>query len=202
MAGDRSDERPEGIEERLRSSLRAYADLVDVPADQLPTSVPAVPRRAAVRRWRGAVLAAAAAAAVVTGSVWLATGDRSGPVDATATGAERADSAAEPSESGSAAAAGAADDLALPSAPELGVAYVVDLYTHCGVYGIDVDGVWFAADSPLVEEGVRPPSGWGDPYQRGTVTLTSADAAVFADDAGHVVPLRAAEESARPAPCD
>ena len=42
----------------------------------------------------------------------------------------------------------------------------------------------------------------GNPVEVGTVTLTSADEAVFADDAGHVVPLRAADESARPAPCD
>ena len=39
MTGDRSDERPEGIEERLRSSLRAYADLVDAPARRAPEGV-------------------------------------------------------------------------------------------------------------------------------------------------------------------
>ena len=202
MTGDRSDERPEGIEERLRSSLRAYADLVDAPAGELPKASSSAPRRAAVRRWRGALLAAAAAAAVVTGSVWLATGDRSDQVDATATGAEQADAAAEPPVNDTRAAAEAGADAALPAEPEVGVAYVVDLYTHCGVHGIDVGGVWFAADPPLVEGAGNPPPGWGNPVQRGTVTLTSADEAVFADEAGHVVLLRAADESARPAPCD
>lgn len=201
MTGDR----PEGIEERLRSSLRAYAELVDTPTGELPARVPTAPRQARVRRWRGAILAAAAAAAVVTGSVWFAAGDRSDTVDATATGSEQADAAAEPpvDDTRAAAEAGAGPaELGLPAAPDVGVAYVVDLYTHCGVYGIDVGGVWFAADPPLVEGAGNPPAGWGNPVQRGTVTLTSADEAVFADDAGHVVALRAADESARPAPCD
>jgi hypothetical protein len=151
------------------------------------------------------VLAAAAAAAVVTGSVWLGTGDRSDPVDATATGAEQADAAAEPpvDDTRAAAEAGAgAAELGLPAAPEVGVAYPVDLYTHCGVLGLDIGGVWFAADPPLVEGAASPPAGWGNPVQPGTVTMTSADEAVFADDAGHVVALEAADESARPAPCD
>ena len=161
MTGDRSDERPEGIEERLRSSLRAYADLVEAPAGELPKAAPAVPRRAGVRRWRGAVLAAAAAAAVVTGSVWLATGDRSDTVDATATGSEQADAAAEPPGNDTRAAdEAAAAPLGLPPAPEVGVAYPVDLYTHCGVQGIDIGGVWFAADPPLVEGAGNPPAGW------------------------------------------
>ena len=39
MTGDRSEQRPEGIEARLRSSLRAYAELVDAPAGELPKQV-------------------------------------------------------------------------------------------------------------------------------------------------------------------
>jgi hypothetical protein len=81
----------------------------------------------------------------------------------------------------------------------VGVAYPFDLHTHCGVRGADVGGIWFTADSPLVEE-AGPPAGWGDPYQRGTLTLESEDEAVFRDDAGHELRLRAAE-SERPPPC-
>ena len=194
------------LEQRLRDSLRAYAELVDAPAGELPTPSAAAHRRTPVRRWRGAVLAAAAAAAVVTGSVWFAAGDRSDPVDATATGSEQADAAAEPPVDDTRAAAeagtGAAEVPEPPAAPEVGVAYPVGLYTHCGVYGLDIAGVWFAADPPLVDGAGNPPAGWGNPYQLGTVTLTSAEEAVFADDTGHVVALRAADESARPAPCD
>jgi hypothetical protein len=84
----------------------------------------------------------------------------------------------------------------------VGVAYPLDLLTHCGVLGADIGGVWFAAEPPLVEGAANPPPDWGNPYQRGTVTLLSADAAEFGDDAGHRVRLRAADESARPAPCD
>jgi hypothetical protein len=205
-----SDECPEGIEERLRSSLRAYAELVDAPeGDELParSGTPATPR-AAIRRWRGAVLAAAAAAAVVTGSVWLVTGDGSEHVAATSAGSAEsgAEGSAELPESDTWAAAGvpngAVSSSAGPASPEVGVAYPLDLFTHCGVFGTDIGGVWFAADPPLVEGAGNPPPGWDNPYQRGTVTLLTADEAVFADDAGHEVRLRAADDSARPGPCD
>ena len=83
----------------------------------------------------------------------------------------------------------------------MGVPYPVDLYTHCGVFGIDIGGIWFAADPPLVEGAGNPPPGWGNPYQPGTLTLLTADEAVFGDDAGHEVRLRA-DEPARPAPCE
>jgi hypothetical protein len=70
------------------------------------------------------------------------------------------------------------------------------------VFGTDVGGIWFAVDPPLVEGAGNPPAGWGNPYQSGTLTLTSADSAVFTDEAGHRVDLHAAPDSVRPAPCD
>jgi hypothetical protein len=70
------------------------------------------------------------------------------------------------------------------------------------VFGADVGGTWFALDPPLVEAPGNPPAGWGNPFQPGTLTLTSPDEAVFADDVGHEVVLRAAPDSARPGPCD
>jgi hypothetical protein len=193
------------LEQRLRDSLRAYAGLVDAPADRLPA-----PRaRPAVRRWRGVVLGAAAAAAVVTGSLWGVAGRDPGPAAESAVSAgESSTPAPDPGgDSGTASdqalsgTSAPAEGFRLPPSLAPGVAYPVDLSTHCGVRGIDIGGVWFAAEPPLVGEGGNPPAGWGDPDQRGTVTLLSGTEAVFADDAGHQVRLRA-DESARPAPCD
>ena len=168
------------VEARLRAALRAHADLVEEPTDDAVPAGPAPGRR----RW-GAVLLAAATAAVVGGSVWLAT-DRPGEADRTTAAASDVPAAA--SDDGSAAAAAS---LA-PGVP-------FDLYTHCGVLGADLDGSWFAADPPLVEE-FGPPEGWGNPYQPGTLTRLSPSEAVFTDAAGHEVRLRA-DESARPPAC-
>ena len=79
--------------------------------------------------------------------------------------------------------------------------YAVELYTHCGVFGIELGSIWFAADPPLVEGAGNPPPGWGNPYQPGTVTLLTADEALFGDDVGHEVRLLA-DDTARPGPCD
>lgn len=191
------------LERRLRDSLHAYAELVQAPESEALPERPATPQPA-LRRWRGAVLAAAAAAAVVSGSVWAVSGHDPEPVAGSA-----ASRVATPTESETWAAAeatpgtpdGPGDVLTAPPSPEPGTAYPLDLYTHCGVLGVDIGGVWFAADPPLVEGAGNPPAGWGNPYQRGTVTLLSADEALFTDEAGHEVRLRA-DESARPAPCD
>jgi hypothetical protein len=86
-------------------------------------------------------------------------------------------------------------------AAQPGAGIRVDLSTHCGVRGVDIGGVWFAADPPLVEEGGHPPAGWSDPEQPGRVTMLSATEAVFADDLGHQVRLHA-DESARPPLCE
>jgi hypothetical protein len=54
------------------------------------------------------------------------------------------------------------------------------VYTHCGVENVRIDGRWWHAKPPLYnEERSGPPSGWGDPYQDGTLTIESADRAVF-----------------------
>jgi hypothetical protein len=159
---------------------------------------------------------AAAAVLAVAGGTWVVAdlGDAPSPTaaseDAAAVlgGDSRAESApesaAEPPPDPS-AEAGAAFDAAVPLSElpqaEIGVEYPFDLYTHCGIVGADVAGVWFAAEPPLVDE-AGPPAGWGDPYQPGTLTLETADEAVFRDDAGHEVTLRAAPDSDRPPSCD
>lgn len=191
------------LERRLRDSLRAYADLVEPAHDaELPARAPAPVRRA--HRWRAAVLAAAAAVAVGGGSVWLV-----GDQDAvTAAGSAASDAStvggtAEDEGAAAAAAGSAADSAEALGAPAfaVGVAYPIDLPTHCGVLGADLGGVWFAARPPLVGGAGDAPPGWDDPVQHGTVTLLSADEAVFADAAGHSVRLRA-DEAARPPRCE
>lgn len=192
------------LERRLRESLHAYADLVAAAPEEQSPRVPARgPAARAPRRWRGALLAAAAAVAVGSGSIWLVDGRDSTPSAGSASdarvsaGLPESDSqapAAAPSEGAS------ADDRALASVPVVGVGYSVDLPTHCGVRGADVGGIWFAADPPLVEAG-GPPAGWGDPVQPGTLTLLTADEAVFADAVGHSVRLHA-DDAARPAACE
>jgi hypothetical protein len=203
------------LERRLRDALRAYADRVEPPDDDSLRATTAPPRPA-LRRWRGAILAVAAAAAVVTGSLW-AVSERGGDSRSSAAGsAGSAVSAPDDTRRGapesggvpgatsssgglSADSAVPAEGFSLPSPLQVGVAYPVDLLTHCGIRGLDLDGVWFAAEPPLVEGG-NPPPGWNNPDQRGTVTLLTHDQAVFRDDAGHEVQLQAAE-SARPPLC-
>jgi hypothetical protein len=179
----------EDVEARLRAALRAHADLVEEPPD---AAVRPSRRAPAGRRWGGAVLAAAAAAAVVAGALWLGGG---------VTGAERV---AAPSADGPVAATAPSGPSGVVGAAvpgEVGVARPFDLYTHCGVLGADIEGVWFTADPPLTDGAGNPPAGWGNPDQPGTLTLSSATEAVFRDDAGHEVRLRAVDDAARPGPC-
>ena len=59
-----------------------------------------------------------------------------------------------------------------------------DLYTHCGIYGTMIDGVWWNANEPLGNGHGGPPAGWADPFQPGTMTFHGDDLAVFATDQG------------------
>jgi hypothetical protein len=210
---------PRDVETRLRAALHSYADVVDDgPVPRAERS--AAPHRSPLRGWRASVLAAAAALAVV-GGTWAVLERGSEPSTTAASGGGEAavlgddaraeavpstdSSTAADAAAGAAGAAGAASAptgalAAVPSA-EVGTAYPFDLYTHCGILGADVGGVWFAADPQLVQES-GPPAGWGNPYQRGTLVLESTDEAVFRDDAGHELELRAVPDSGRPPPCE
>jgi hypothetical protein len=192
------------IAARLSAALHAYADLVE---DGDPRELPAAPVPAA-RRWLVPALVAAAAIVIVGGAGWLLIGTGSeGPVAASAP--ERSAAAEGEPSPGSAdgsvdtyegAAEAPSGALTLPAPVEVGVQYPFDLYTHCGVLGADIDGLWFAADPPLAEE-YRPPAGWDDPYQRGTLTLLAPGEAVFRDDVGHELRLVAAPGPTRPPAC-
>ena len=63
---------------------------------------------------------------------------------------------------------------------------VFDLYTHCGINNFMAYGKYFARIGGSLSDGSgNPPDGWGNPIQRGTLTL-SGDTAVFRDKLGHV----------------
>lgn len=207
MTGNRE---PRDVEARLRASLKAYGDAVDVEPARAPRRVGGAARASRAPGWRTSLLAAAAVLAVA-GGTWAVVDAADAPSTSAASagggaavqeGDARTESApGSPFDSSGEAVAGIPADgvLTVPFPAEVGIPYPYDLYTHCGVLGADVAGVWFAAVPPLVEE-FGPPVGWGDPYQRGTLTLESENIAVFRDDAGHEVRLRSAE-SERPPPC-
>ncbi len=64
------------------------------------------------------------------------------------------------------------------------------LYTHCGINGAKIGDHYYVAAHPLGDGNGNPPRGWGNPYQRGTITLTSSTTAVFTDSVGHRVEFR------------
>ena len=76
----------------------------------------------------------------------------------------------------------AAEESAYASAaPPLGEAVDYYLYTHCGVESLHVDGRWWHAIEPLYGDNGpgNPPSGWGNPYQKGELTLNSDRSITF-----------------------
>jgi hypothetical protein len=189
------------LEGRIRASLRAYAELVEEPED---VALPVRRRTSAVRRWRAPLLVAAAVAAAVSVPVWLGVSGSGGDSTVASGGGASTEQDAVGADEGAEVFRTPEDSPvdAAEAAPafEVGVTVPFDLYTHCGVLGADLGGTWFAADAPLVDSG-NPPPGWDNPYQSGTVTLLTEDTAVFTDDAGHELQLRAAPDQ-RPPPCD
>lgn len=72
------------------------------------------------------------------------------------------------------------------------------LYTHCGVTHAQIDGTYWEAAPPQVDE-ANPPAGWGNPVMEGTLTIETEDTATFeADD----VSARFVRADADPPPCD
>ncbi|MGH3525504.1 MAG: hypothetical protein ACRDU4_22415, partial [Mycobacterium sp.] len=65
------------------------------------------------------------------------------------------------------------------------------LYTHCGINETRIGSTYYVADTPLSDGNGNPPSGWGNPYQVGTITLPSPSVAIFRDNHGHTVTFHA-----------
>ncbi|GAB3881510.1 hypothetical protein GCM10029964_037690 [Kibdelosporangium lantanae] len=63
-----------------------------------------------------------------------------------------------------------------------------DLYTHCGINEARLGDTYYEAETAIGKG--SPPSGWGNPYQHGTMTVLSPTTAVFRDNAGHEVRFR------------
>ena len=60
-----------------------------------------------------------------------------------------------------------------------------DLLTHCGVREALIDNNYYVA-SPVLDDGNgNPPTGWGNPYDSGTITINADNTADFRDSAGH-----------------
>ena len=73
---------------------------------------------------------------------------------------------------------------------------VFDLYTHCGINNFMAYGKYFARIGGSLSDGSgNPPDGWGNPFQRGTLTLLG-DTAVFRDKLGHVERFKAEKRPA------
>ncbi|MER7909011.1 hypothetical protein [Streptomyces sp. NPDC096068] len=85
----------------------------------------------------------------------------------------------------------AATDPVNTGRPSVGRSIPYELYTHCGIDEARIGSTYFEAETPLSDGSGNPPEGWGNPVQRGTMTLTSGTEAVFTDDAGHEVRFRA-----------
>lgn len=80
-----------------------------------------------------------------------------------------------------------------------------ELYTHCGIDRslIEFDGSFWEATGPgpLSDGSGNPPPGFGNPFDRGSITRTSHDTAVFVSSDG--VRLELARLDGRPdlVPC-
>ena len=61
----------------------------------------------------------------------------------------------------------------------------VELFTHCGIDELQLDGRWYERSAGRLDDGSgNPPAGWGNPTQQGFV-VASGDTVVFTDAAGH-----------------
>ena len=174
------------LERRLRDSLRAYADLVDAPettASRRRAAAPAAGRAAVAGRDPGR----GRRAAVVTGSLWSsprrrrhdrpsAAGSAVSGTDAPGRAPESDSGAAEPPEP-----VGTTQPLAAGFACAGGRRRTRSSCTRTAGCSASTSA---ASGSPPTRRWWRPPAtrraGWGNPYQPGTLTLLTADEAVFA----------------------
>lgn len=76
--------------------------------------------------------------------------------------------------------------LDLPCGPgvEMGKAYSFIIYTHCGVRRAYFDGYWWLVDPMLSDGNGNPPSGWGNPYDRGMMEMVAVNVALYTSESG------------------
>ena len=112
---------------------------------------------------RRSFVVAAVAATVLTGSCSSGTATESSPAEQPASVSTESSPGGQPT-----------------SATRTPGSIPFTLLTHCGVENLRIDGRWWHADPPLYNRaGSGPPTGWGDPVQKGGLTIESPDRAVF-----------------------
>ena len=71
-----------------------------------------------------------------------------------------------------------------PAGPAPASGHAYRLYTHCGIRWAKIAGTFWRATPPLSDGNGNPPPGWGNPFQPGTLTMTSSTTATFTSQAG------------------
>lgn len=69
---------------------------------------------------------------------------------------------------------------------EVGETYDYTLYTHCGIGGTRIDGVWWRAATPLNNGSGNPPPGWGNPFDKGALEIVDESTAIYRGGPGDV----------------
>lgn len=59
-----------------------------------------------------------------------------------------------------------------------------DLYTHCGIREAKIGSDFYAASAVLDDGNGNPPTGWGNPYQVGSMTVYADGTAHFSAPGG------------------
>jgi hypothetical protein len=71
-----------------------------------------------------------------------------------------------------------------PRAIERGRPY--QLYTHCGIEWARIGGTFWRT-TPMSDGNGNPPTGWGNPFQAGTLSFRNRTTARFSSPAGSVL---------------
>ena len=72
--------------------------------------------------------------------------------------------------------------VVLDGEPQIGVPYRVTVNTHCGLRNVKFDGSEWGISGELGDG--NPPSGFGNPTDSGTITLTAEDSAMWISHQG------------------
>jgi hypothetical protein len=82
----------------------------------------------------------------------------------------------------------------------VGDEYDYVLYVHCGVQWARIDGDWFETE-PLNDGNANPPPGWGNPYDKGSLTIVDSNTATYRRDNDETITFVRTKDG-RPAPCE